>query len=135
MTDDEKREILRQARTNVARHSAPREEVLERRIREIEVRGDAEEPEPWLQAERDAATNPLPERSENRSDTEMLESETEPATREEVMEVLLATEALCQALERQQAQIDDLERAVGLLKKQSVDELSGKIKRMLDEFG
>jgi hypothetical protein len=50
------------------------------------------------------------------------------------MEVLAATEALCSALERQQRQIDDLERAVDHLKQQSIGELSGDIKRMLDGF-
>jgi Steroid receptor RNA activator (SRA1) len=134
MTDDEKREVLRQARANVARN-VPREDILERRIREIEKRDDAEEPEPQLQVERNAATKPALQRSENPSDTKMLESEPEPATKEDVMDVLEAAEALCQALERQQCQIDDLERAVSLLKQQSVGELSGEIKRTLDEFG
>jgi hypothetical protein len=182
MTEQEKREILRQARENIARHGAPREDILERRIREIEERREPEEPLHYrktdsirarrLQAQRNAATKPAPERSENTFDTvphfdpvrlqrdwqqpevdleptpkteiiytepisrsaSIAEPEPEFATKEQVMEVLKASDQLCQALERQQRQIDDLERAIAILKEQSVAELSGEIKRMLDGF-
>jgi hypothetical protein len=73
MTEDEKREILRQARENVARlqeqfpYGAPRHDILERRIPELKARCEPKKPPHYhetdymrarrLQAEHDAAWN------------------------------------------------------------------------------